>query len=115
MIEFIRGIRIPVSIVAITCSLGALNEPGKFVLAVSYADWQRWQLLSAGAKATCSPPTSYRPIVLSINHAPENNKLGAVYEFAVGNGRLVVCTLGLAANLAGRLVTAQLLNSLSVS
>lgn len=101
-------------------SLGVLCDPRHPALSgfptESFADWQWWELLTATSKAAASrldgTGASYRPIVQVVDHPFENRKLGAVYEFAVGRGKLLVCTLDIVSNPTGRPAAAQLLRSL---
>ncbi|MEU6261375.1 RICIN domain-containing protein [Streptomyces sp. NPDC047043] len=101
-------------------SMGILCDPGHPALAhfptEGFADWHWWELLSATTGARVSrldaAPATYRPVVQVVHHAPENHKLGAVYEFEVGPGRLLVSTLDLTTDPTGRPVAAQLLRSL---
>ena len=80
----------------------------------SYTTWQWWELVSNRANAARLNWTGrdYRPIVQVVDHAPRNDKLGVVFEFKVGSGKLLICTLDLGTNLQQRVAARQLRQSL---
>lgn len=101
-------------------SMGLLCNPRHPALAAfpteSHTSWQWWELVSNRANAARLNWTerSYRPIVQVVDHAPRNDKLGVVFEFKVGSGKLLICTLDLGTNLQQRVVARQLRRSLSL-
>ena len=82
----------------------------------SHTTWQWWELLSNHANAARLNWTehSYRPIVQVVDHAPRNDKLGVLFEFRIGSGKLLICTLDLNTNLQQRIVASQLRHSLKL-
>lgn len=78
-----------------------------------HMDWQ-WSELVAGARAfnLAHLPAGLRPIVQPIDDWNRNDRLGAVFEAAVGPGRLVVATFDLESRLDERPVARQLRRSL---
>jgi len=91
------------------------NHPALRVFPTSFhTDWQWWELVTGKQHAARLNWTEkpYRPIVQVIDPAPRNDKLGVVFEFKVGTGRLLVCSLDLTANLDQRPVARQLRHSL---
>jgi hypothetical protein len=103
-------------------SMGILCNPRHPALAVfpteSHTTWQWWELVSTPAKAQAArlnwTDHDYRPIVQVIDHAFRNDKLGAVFEFKVGSGKLLICMLDLSSALPQRPVARQLRHSLQL-
>ena len=101
-------------------SMGLLCNPRHPALtafpAESHTSWQWWELVSNRANAARLNWTehSYRPIVQVVDHAPRNDKLGVVFEFKIGSGKLLICTLDLSTNLQQRVVARQLRHSLKL-
>ena len=103
-------------------SMGILCNPRHPALAAfpteSHTTWQWWELVSTPAKAQAArlnwTDHDYRPIVQVIDHAFRNDKLGAVFEFKVGSGKLLICTLDLSSALPQRPVARQLRHSLQL-
>lgn len=103
-------------------SMGILCNPRHPALAAfpteDYSTWQWWELTSSTTKAQAVrlnwTDQDYRPIVQVIDHAFRNDKLGAVFEFKVGSGKLLICTLDLSTNLHERVVARQLRHSLKL-
>lgn len=61
-----------------------------------YSDWQWWHLLiNARPIVLDDAPRSYRPIVGMVDNIERNQKLGMVFETAVGDGTLLVCAIDL--------------------
>jgi hypothetical protein len=56
-------------------------------------------------------PAGYRPIVQVIDNVNRNHKLGLIFEFRVGKGRLLICAIDLL-KLKDCPEAAQLLHSL---
>ncbi len=75
-----------------------------------HSDWQ-WESISGEAKGFIlnDLPPSYQPIAQPIDDFHRNNKLGSIFEFAVGNGKMLVCGYNLKADLP---VAQQLKHSL---
>ncbi|MGO9517337.1 MAG: hypothetical protein ACLPND_09865, partial [Candidatus Korobacteraceae bacterium] len=57
---------------------------------------------------------NYRPIVQVIDQQFRNDKLGVLFEFKVGPGKLLICTLDLSTSLHERVVARQLRHSLKL-
>ncbi|MEE4115871.1 MAG: glycoside hydrolase family 2 TIM barrel-domain containing protein [Marinilabiliaceae bacterium] len=57
-----------------------------------HSDWQ-WESISSDARAFIlnQTPDEFKPIAQPIDDFHRNNKLGSIFEFAVGNGKLLVC------------------------
>ncbi len=57
-----------------------------------HSDWQ-WESISAGAKGFIlnDLPASYKPIAQPVDDFHRNNKVGSIFEVAVGKGKLMVC------------------------
>lgn len=62
------------------------------------SDWQWWAIArNSRPFILYNTGTDYKPIVQVIDNVERNHKLGIVFEFSVGKGRLLVCTCNLAA------------------
>lgn len=76
-------------------TLGILTDPshplfGSFPTA-AHTDWQWFPVVKNSSPFILdSTDSSYRPIVQVIDNIERNHKLGLVFEFAVGRGRLLV-------------------------
>ena len=97
-------------------TLGLLMDPKHPALArfptEYHTNWQWWNLIKNGrAVVLDEAPAGYRPIVQVIDNVNRNYKLGLVFEFRVGKGRLLVCTADLL-RLKDRPEAAQFLRSL---
>ena len=97
-------------------TLGLLMDPSHPALAKFpsqfHTDWQWWHLIkNSRAVVLDEAPANCRPIVQMIDNVVRNYKLGIVFEFRVGKGRLLVCTADLF-KLKDRPEAAQLLHSL---
>jgi hypothetical protein len=79
----------------------------------THSDWQ-WRDVADGGKAVVlnGAPPELRPIVQPIDDFHRANRLGAVFEARVGDGRLLVCGLDLARDLETRPAARQLRHSL---
>lgn len=57
-----------------------------------HSDWQ-WESISKSSKGFIlnETPKGYKPIVQLVDDFHRNNKEGAVFEFGVGKGKLLVC------------------------
>jgi hypothetical protein len=77
-----------------------------------HSNWQWWHLIKhSRAVVLDGAPRGYRPIVQVIDNVNRNHKLGLVFGFQVGKGRLLICTADLL-SLKDRPEAAQLLRSL---
>jgi hypothetical protein len=58
----------------------------------SHTSWQWFSIIkSSNSLILDSTPTSYRPIVQVIDNLERNHKVGLIFEFRVGDGKLLVC------------------------
>ncbi|MDX8340697.1 glycoside hydrolase family 2 TIM barrel-domain containing protein [Draconibacterium sp. IB214405] len=57
-----------------------------------HSDWQ-WETISKEAKGFIlnELPKNYKPIAQPVDDFHRNNKLGAIFEFEVGKGKILVC------------------------
>jgi hypothetical protein len=64
-----------------------------------HSDWQ-WESIMKASKGFIlnSTPKEYKPIVQVVDDFHRNNKEGAIFEFKVGKGKLLVCGLDIATN-----------------
>ena len=81
-------------------TLGLLMDPRHPALArfptESHTNWQWWHLIkNSRAVVLDGAPAGYRPIVQVIDNVHRNYRLGMIFEFNVGKGRLLVCTADL--------------------
>ncbi len=64
----------------------------------SHNDWQWWTICKNSRPFILDMiPKEYRPIVQVIDNIDRNHKLGTVFEFKVGSGKLLVSTVNLSA------------------
>lgn len=64
----------------------------------SHSNWQWWSVVrNSRPMILDATPAEYKPIVQVIDNIERNHKLGIVFEFAVGKGKLLVCTTNLQA------------------
>ncbi|MDZ7723928.1 MAG: beta-galactosidase [candidate division KSB1 bacterium] len=57
-----------------------------------HTNWQWWSIIRAGRPLILDDtPHDYRPLVQMIDNLQRNHKLGFIFEFAVGKGKLLVC------------------------
>ncbi len=57
-----------------------------------YTNWQWWPIIKKSRPFILdNTPPDYRPIVQVVDNIERNHKLGLVFEFSVGNGKLLVC------------------------
>jgi hypothetical protein len=57
-----------------------------------YTNWQWWSIIKNSRPFILdNTPRDYRPIVQVIDNIERNHKLGLIFEFMVGKGRLLVC------------------------
>jgi hypothetical protein len=58
----------------------------------SYTNWQWWSIIkNSNSLILNSTKANYRPIVQVIDNLERNNKMGLIFEFKVGSGKLLVC------------------------
>ena len=61
-----------------------------------HSDWQWWNIAKNSHPIILdSTGPAYRPIVQVIDNIDRNHKLGLVFEFKKGNGKLLVCSADL--------------------
>lgn len=75
-------------------------------------DWQWWELVNTTVARINQLPRAYRPIVQVIDHPVRNDKLGAIMETRVGEGKLLISTFDIITDLDNRPVARQLRNSI---
>jgi hypothetical protein len=57
-----------------------------------HTNWQWWSIIKASRPLILNETVPrYRPIVQVIDNLERNAKLGLIFEFAVGNGKLLIC------------------------
>ena len=103
-------------------SMGILCNPRHPALAAfpteDHTTWQWWELTSSTTRTQAArlnwTEHNYRPIVQVIDQQFRNDKLGVLFEFKVGSGKLLICTLDLSTNLQQRVVARQLRHSLKL-
>ncbi len=58
----------------------------------NHTSWQWYEIVKKSYPMILdSTPTTYRPVVQVIDNIERNHKLGLVYEFKVGNAKLLIC------------------------
>ncbi len=63
-----------------------------------HTDWQWWPIVRNSRPFILdNTPKDYRPLVQVIDNIDRNHKLGLIFEFAVGKGKLLVCMTDLKA------------------
>jgi hypothetical protein len=97
-------------------TLGILCDPSHPALAgfptEFHSDWQWWPIVRHGrAMILDDTPAAFRPVVQVIDNFDRNHKLALVFEAAVGEGRLLVCS-GALLEQPDRPESRQLLHSL---
>ena len=57
-----------------------------------HTDWQWWPIVKNSRPFILdNTPKDYRPLVQVVDNIERNHKLGLIFEFAVGKGKLLVC------------------------
>jgi len=57
-----------------------------------HTNWQWWPIVKNSRPFILNnTPENYRPLVQVIDNIERNHKLGLIFEFRVGKGRLLVC------------------------
>ena len=76
-------------------TLGILTDPAHPVFrefpTEEHTDWQWFPVLKASRPMILDALRGYKPIVQVIDNIERNHRLGLLFEFAVGNGKLLVC------------------------
>ena len=76
-------------------TLGILTDPAHPLFrefpTEDHTDWQWFPILKASRPMILDALRGYRPIVQVIDNVEWNHRLGLVFEFAVGKGKLLVC------------------------
>jgi hypothetical protein len=63
------------------------NFPTEF-----HTDWQWWSIIKNSRPFILdAAPKDYRPLIQVVDNIERNHKLGLLFEFTVGKGRLLVC------------------------
>lgn len=58
-----------------------------------HTNWQWYSIIKVSRSLLLNRTTpDYRPIVQVIDNLERNNKLGLIFEFAVGKGKILICT-----------------------
>jgi hypothetical protein len=57
-----------------------------------HTNWQWWPVVKNSQPFILdNTPKNYRPLVQVVDNIERNHKLGLIFEFAVGKGKLLVC------------------------
>lgn len=77
-------------------TLGILTDPKHPIFegfpTEFHTNWQWWSIIKAGHPISLNNTApDYRPIVQVIDNLERNNKLGLIFEFRAGKGKLLVC------------------------
>lgn len=76
-------------------TLGILTDPAHPLFrefpTEEHTDWQWFQVLKASRPMILDALRGYKPIVQVIDNVERNHRLGLVFEFAAGKGKLLVC------------------------
>ena len=82
-------------------TLGILTDPAHPLFrqfpTEEHTSWQWFTVLKASRPMILDGLEGYRPLVQVIDNVERNHRLGLVFEFRVGTGRLLVCCTDLAA------------------
>ena len=63
-----------------------------------HTNWQWWAVVKNSRPFILdNAPTAYKPLVQVVDNIERNHKLGLIFEFQVGEGKLLVCMSNLAA------------------
>ena len=78
-------------------TLGILTDPGNKIFSdfptEFHSDWQWWSIVKHSRPVILDNTNkNYRPIVQVIDNIDRNYKLGLIFEFKVGKGKLLVCS-----------------------
>ena len=84
-------------------TLGILTDPQHPLFrefpTEEHTDWQWFPVLKASRPMILDALAGYRPIVQVIDNVERNHRLGLVFEFKVGEGKLLVCCANLESTL----------------
>lgn len=77
-------------------TLGILTNPEHPIFALfptdGHTSWQWFPMVKASRPFVLdNTPAQYRPVIQVIDNVERNHKLGLVFEFSVGKGKLLVC------------------------
>ena len=76
-------------------TLGILTDPAHPLFrefpTEEHTDWQWFPVLKASRPMSLDALRGYKPIVQVIDNVERNHRLGLVFEFAAGKGKLLVC------------------------
>ena len=77
-------------------TMGILTDPSHPVFEAFptefHSNWQWWPIVKKSRPFILdNAPENYRPIVQVVDNFERNHKLGLIFEFRVGKGRLLVC------------------------
>ena len=77
-------------------TLGILTNPNHPVFSLfpteEHTSWQWFPMIKASRPFILdNTPAQYRPIVQMIDNVERNHKLGLLFEFTVGKGKLMIC------------------------
>ena len=79
----------------ITGTLGILTDPSHPLFrefpTEEHTNWQWFPVLKASRPMILDALEGYKPIVQVIDNVERNHRLGLVFEFQVGKGKLLVC------------------------
>ena len=83
-------------------TLSILADPGHLLLKYfpteCHSDWQWWSITRNSRPMILNATRGeYRPLIQVVDNIERNHKLGLVFEFAIGRGKLLVCTTNLQA------------------
>lgn len=83
-------------------TLSILADPGhpllKYFPTECHSDWQWWSITRNSRPMILNATRGeYRPLIQVVDNIERNHKLGLVFEFAIGRGKLLVCTTNLQA------------------
>ena len=83
-------------------TLSILTDPGhpllKYFPTECHSDWQWWSITRNSRPMILNATRGeYRPLIQVVDNIERNHKLGLVFEFAVGKGKLLVCMIDLQA------------------
>lgn len=83
-------------------TLSILTDPMhpllKYFPTEDHSDWQWWSIARNSRPMILNATRSeYRPLVQVVDNIERNHKLGLVFEFAVGKGKILVCMTNLRA------------------
>ena len=83
-------------------TLSILTDPGHLLLKYfpteCHSDWQWWSITRNSRPMILNATRGeYRPLIQVVDNIERNHKLGLVFEFAVGKGKLLVCMTDLQA------------------